>query len=79
MLSLSFGELGPFLHLALFQAWSDTICIHKKPLIKFLVDSLVGRYALSTAYYIAGWTLFSASMASTIAADKRLLYFTFAA
>jgi hypothetical protein len=44
--SVTFGRLGAFLHLALFHAWSDAICGNEKLLIEFLVDCLVGRYAL---------------------------------
>jgi hypothetical protein len=68
---ISFGQLGAFLHLALFQAWSDAVCDNKKPPIEFPVDCLVGRYALPVVYYIAGWTLLSMSKASTVAADNR--------
>jgi hypothetical protein len=71
--------LGAFLHLALLHAWSDAICDNKKPLIEFLVDCLVGRYALSVLYFVAEWTLYSASKAATIAADKMPLYFMSAA
>ncbi len=72
---ITFGWLGAFLHLALFQAWSDaTLCNNKKPPIEFLVDCLVGRYALRVLYYVAGWVLFSMSKASTVAADNRPVY-----
>ncbi len=71
--------MGAFLHLALFHAWSDAICDNEKPLIEFPVDCLVGRYGLPVVYFVAGWTLYSASKAATIAADKRPLYFMFAA
>ncbi len=77
--SITCGRLGTFLHLALFHAWSDAICNNEKPLIEFPVDCLVGRYALPAVYYVAGWTLYSESKATTIAADKRLLYFMLAA
>jgi hypothetical protein len=77
--SITCGHLGAFLHLALFQAWSDAICGNKKPPIEFPVDCLVGRYTLPVVYYVAGWTLYSASKASTIAADNRPVCFTFAA
>ena len=77
--SITFGRLGAFLHLALFHAWSDAICDNEKPLIEFPVDCLVGRYALPVVYFVAGWTLYSASKAATIAVDKRPLYFMFAA
>ncbi len=76
---ITFGRLGAFLHLVLFQAWSDAICNNEKPPIEFPVDCLVGRYALPVVYYIAGWTLFSMSKASTVAADNRPVCFTFAA
>jgi hypothetical protein len=59
--SFTFGRLGAFLHLALFQAWSDAICDNEKPPIEFPVDCLIGRYALPVVYYVAGWMLYSAS------------------
>ncbi len=77
--SITFGQLGAHLHLALFQAWSDAICDNEKPPIEFPVDCLVGRYALPVVYYVAGWMLYSASKASTIAANNRPVCFTFAA
>ena len=64
---MTFGRLGAFLHLK------------ERPQIEFPVDCLVGRYALPVVYYVAGWTLYSMSKASTIAADKRALYLMFAA
>jgi hypothetical protein len=77
--TISFGRLGAFLHLALFRAWSEAICNNEKPPIQFPADCLVGRYALPVIYSIAGWTLYSASKASTNAVDKRPLHFRFAA
>ena len=76
---ITFGRLGAFLHFSLFQAWSDAICDNEKPPIEFPVDCLVGMYALPVVYYVAGWTLFSMSKATTIAADNRPVCFTFAA
>jgi hypothetical protein len=76
---ITFGRLGAFLHLALFQAWSDAICDNEKPSIEFPVDCLIGMYALPVVYYVAGWMLFSMSKATTIAADNRPVCFTFAA
>ena len=78
--NIRFGQLGAFLHLARFRAWSDAICDNKKPHIEFPVDCLVKRYALPVVYYIAGWTLniYSASEASTNAADNRPACFVFA-
>jgi hypothetical protein len=66
-------------HLALFMAWSDVICNNEKPPIDFPVDCLVGNYALPVIFYVAGWTLFSASKASMVAVDNRPLFFRFAA
>ena len=77
--SITFGRLGAFLHLALFMAWSDVICNNEKPPIDFPVDCLVGKYALPVIYDVAGWTLFSALKASTVAVDNRPLFFRFAA
>ncbi len=77
--SITFGRLGAFLHLALFQAWTDAICDNEKQPIELPVHCLVGRYALPVVYYDAGWTLYSAYKASTITADNRPVYFTFAA
>jgi hypothetical protein len=77
--SNSFRRLGAFLHLALFNAWSDAICDNKKPPIEFPTSCLVGKCAMPVVYYVARWTLYIASKASTIAVDKRQLYFRFAA
>jgi hypothetical protein len=40
-------------------------------------DCLVGKHARPIIYYVAGWTLYSASKALTVARDKRLLFFEF--
>ena len=77
--SITFGRLDAFLHLALFIAWSDVICNNEKPPTDCLVDCLVGKYALPVIYYVAGWTIFSALKASTVAVDNRPLFFRFAA
>jgi hypothetical protein len=76
---ITFGRLGAFLHLALFMAWSHAISDNQKPPINFPADHLVRKYALPVVYYVAGWTLYSVSKASSIAADKRPLFFRFAA
>jgi hypothetical protein len=68
---ITFGRLGTFLHLALFMAWSHAISDNQKLPIKFPEDCLIGKYALPVIYYVAGWMLYSASKASSIAADKR--------
>jgi hypothetical protein len=61
------------------MAWSHVISDNQKPPINFPAECLVGKYALPVVYYVAGWTLYSASKASSIAADKRPLFFRFAA
>ena len=76
---ITFGRLGAFLHLALFMAWSHVISKNQKPLINFPADCLVGKYTLPVVYYITRWTLYSTSKASSIAADKKSLFFRFAA
>ena len=76
---ITFGRLGAFLHLALFMAWSHVISDIQKSSINCPADCLAGKYALPVVYYVAGWTLYSASKASSIAADKRPLFFRFAA
>ncbi len=52
--SITLGRLGAFLHLALFEAWSEVICDNIKPPIEFPVDCLVGRYPMLVVYYVAG-------------------------
>ena len=50
---------------------------NEMPPIKLRVDCLIVRYDLPVVYYVAGWTLYSVSKASTIVTDnKRPLYFT---
>jgi hypothetical protein len=43
---ITFGQLGAFLQLALFMAWSHVISNNHKPPINFPADCLVGKYAL---------------------------------
>ncbi len=69
---ITFRWLGAFLHLALFMAWSHVISDNQKPPINFPANCLVGKYALPVVYYVA-------SKASSIAADKRPLFFRFVA
>ncbi len=69
---IGFGNLGRCLHHVIFLAWSHSVCSHKKPLIKFPIDWLVGKHAHPVIYYITGWMLYS-----TIARDKRPLFLKF--
>ena len=73
-----FGDLGAFLHVVLFMSWSHSVCKFEKPPVEFPMDCLVGKYSKPVIYYVAGWTLYSASKALTIAKDKRSIYFKFA-
>ena len=50
----------------------------ERPPVTLPEGCLVGKYARSVAYYVAGWTVRSLSVALTIAKDKRAVYQTFA-
>ena len=75
---LMFGHLGGFLHVSIFMAWSNLVSNYEKPPVQFPTDCLVGKYAKPVIYYVAGWTIFRASKALTIARAKRSIYFDFA-
>jgi len=51
---------------------------NERPPVSYPEECLVGKYAHPVIYYVAGWTLFSASKAATIAASNREIYFAFA-
>jgi hypothetical protein len=74
---IGFGQLGWFLHHLMFMVWLHSVCNHDKLPVKFPDDCLVGKHARPIIYYVAGWMLYSASKALTIAKDKRLLFFGF--
>jgi hypothetical protein len=74
---IGFGNLSRFFHHVVFLAWSHFVCSKDKPPIKFPVDCLVGKHACPVMYYVAGWTLYSASKALTVARDKRPLFLEF--
>ena len=73
-----FGHLGRFVHTLLFTTWLAKVCDNEKPPIEVPVDCLVGKYAQPVIYYVAGWTLFSASKALTVAENKRPVHRRFA-
>ena len=75
---LIFGHLGGFLHVAIFMAWWNLVSNYEKPPVRFPTDCIVGKYAKPVIYYVAGWTIFRASKALTIARAKRTIYFDFA-
>jgi hypothetical protein len=66
-----FVPAGTGLGVKLLMAWSHVISNNQKPPINFPADCLVGKYALPVVYYVPGWTLYSVTKASSIAADKR--------
>ncbi len=74
---IGFGQLGRFLHHVMFMVWLHSVCDHDKPPVNFPDDCLVGKHARPVIYYVAGWMLYSASKALTVARDKRLLFFEF--
>lgn len=69
-----FRRLGAFLHLALYNAWSDAVCDNEKPPIEFPNTCLVGKYAIPVVYFVAGWMLYSASKMLTVAEDKKVVF-----
>ena len=74
----SFGCFGELLHIVLFTEWSHSAIDDGRPAVSFPEKNLVGKYAKNVVYYVAGWTLYSASKALTIAAAKREMYAAFA-
>jgi hypothetical protein len=74
---IGFGHLGRFLHHVMFMVWSHSVCDHNKPPVEFPDDCLMDKHARPVIYYVAGWMLYSASKALTVARDKRLLFFGF--
>ena len=74
----SFGRFGELLHIILFTEWSHSTIDDGRPAVSFPEKNLVGKYAKTVVYYMARWTLSSASKALTIAAEKREIYAAFA-
>lgn len=73
-----FGNLGRFVHVLLFMTWLAKVCDYEKPPIEVPVDCLVGKYAQPVIYYVAGWTLFRATKALTVAENKKPMHRRFA-
>ena len=72
-----FGRLGQFLHNQLYMEWAHSAIDDERPSVSFPDESIVGKYALPVIYYVAGWTLHSASKALTIAQGKRSKFHLF--
>ena len=51
-----------------------SVSSQEKPPVEFLVDCLMGKHTCPVIYYVAGWMLYSASKALTVARDKRPLF-----
>ena len=73
-----FGRLGEFLNNTLFMEWSRSAVDNERPPVSFPNECLVGKYARTVVYYVAGWTISSASKALTVATKKRAMYISFA-
>ena len=73
-----FAYLGSFLYTAVCNEWLKLICNIAKPPIEYPSDCLVGKHARKVIYYVAGWTLYSASKALTKGIADRLLFQEFA-
>ncbi len=73
-----FGLLGSFLHNQLFMEWCHSSIDDERPPIAMPDICLVNKWARPVIYYVAGWTLYSASKALTIAEKKRGVYRIFA-
>jgi hypothetical protein len=76
---ITFGHICGFLHTSLFMAWLHLVCNRKKPSVELPSDCLVGYFARPVIYYAAGWTIYKASKALTVARDKRPVYYRFEA
>ena len=72
-----FGSLGLFLHNVLFMEWSYSAIDNERSQVSFPEECLVGKYARLVNYYVAGWILFSASKALTVAVLERAKYLAF--
>ena len=69
-----FAYLGSFLYTAVCNEWLKLICNIAKPPIEYPSDCLVGKHARKVIYYVAGWTLYSASKALTKGIADRPLF-----
>jgi hypothetical protein len=75
---VQFAYLGRFLYTAVCNEWLKLISNIAKPPMEYPLDCLVGKHALKVIYYVAGWTLYSASKALTKGIADRPLFQEFA-
>ena len=71
------GRLGQYLHNIIYQEWVRTSADGERPPVQIPGKVKLGKYARPVIYYVAGWTLYSASRALTISVKEREIYFSF--
>lgn len=74
----TFVMLGKLLYNLLFFEWKHASLDDQRPPVSIPEGCLVGKFAERVVYYVAGWTIYSASKALTVAEKKRDKYFLFA-
>ena len=72
-----FGRLGQFFHMVMYHEWTHAAIDSERPSVEIPGSVAVNRHARPVIYYVAGWTLFSASRALTVAGKERGKYFLF--
>ena len=70
------GRLGQFLFNTTYQAWVRASASAERPPVQIPGKVKLGKYARPVIYYVAGWTLYSASRALTISLHEREKYNT---
>ena len=71
------GRLGQYLHTTIYQAWVRASAYAERPPVQIPGQVKLGKYARPVIYYVAGWTLYSASRALTISLQEREKCFQF--
>ena len=69
---------GSFLYDVLFDCWAFNSMEGERPPVTLPEICRVGKYAHPVVYYVAGWTIYSLSLARTVAKEMRPLYHRFA-
>lgn len=72
------GRLGQFLFNTTYQAWVRASASAERPPVQIPGKVKLGKYARPVIYYVAGWTLYSASRALTISVQEREKFSQFA-
>jgi hypothetical protein len=71
------GRLGQYLHKIIYQEWVRTSADGKCPPVQIPGKVKLGKYVWPVIYYVADWTLYSASRALTISLQEIEKYFSF--